>query len=181
MDLEESVFDVESIEAENTDVLFDQIMTNYGQDILQLVYSYVRNKTIAEDLTQEIFVKCYRSLHKFERKSKIRTWLYRIAINHCKDYLKSWYFRKVHLTEIGVIHRESLDKQVEQVIVQKDDKSELVEAILQLPLKYREAIYLYYFEDLSLKEIEVLTDINQNTIKTRLRRAKELLKNVLEG
>ena len=75
------------------------MMNKYGQEILQLVYSYVNNKEVAEDLTQDIFVKCYKSLHTYKGKSKLKTWLWRIAINHCKDYLKSWYNKNVIATE----------------------------------------------------------------------------------
>lgn len=85
----------EVIEIEDKTELIDNIMTMYGQEILQLVYSYVNNKEIAEELTQDIFVKCYNSLHTFKGKSTIRTWLWRIAINHSKDYLKSWYNKNV--------------------------------------------------------------------------------------
>ena len=90
---------VEAFETEDREVLMDEIMTRHGQDILRLVYSYVSNKEVAEDLTQDIFVKCYKALHTYNGKSTLRTWLWRIAINHCKDFLKSWYNRNVIITE----------------------------------------------------------------------------------
>ena len=89
----------EVFEIEDKEDLIDEIMNKYGQEILQLVYSYVNNKEVAEDLTQDIFVKCYKSLHTYKGKSKLRTWLWRIAINHCKDYIKSWYNKKVIVTD----------------------------------------------------------------------------------
>ena len=90
---------VEVFEIEDKEALIDEIMNKYGQEILQLVYSYVNNKEVAEDLAQDIFVKCYKSLHTYKGKSKLRTWLWRIAINHCKDYIKSWYRTKVIVTD----------------------------------------------------------------------------------
>jgi RNA polymerase sigma factor (sigma-70 family) len=77
-------------------------MSNYGTQILHLSYSYVRDRQTAEDLTQEIFVKCYEKLHTFNGNSSIETWLYRIAANHCKDYLKSWQFRRVRATGLSL-------------------------------------------------------------------------------
>lgn len=65
----------EEIHTLDIDLLFDQMMTDYGQDILQLTYSYVLHTALAEDLTQEIFIKCYHSLSKFEGRSSIKTWL----------------------------------------------------------------------------------------------------------
>ena len=78
-------------EIDNKEEVFDEIMTTYGQELLHLVFSYVKNEAIAEELTQDIFVKVYYSIHKYKGKSSFRTWIWRIAINHCKDYLKSWY------------------------------------------------------------------------------------------
>ena len=125
------------------DVLFDQIMTDYGQDILQLTYSYVKSTAIAEDLTQEIFVKCYKALPTFEHRSKLRTWLWRIAINHCKDYLRSWHHRNVLLTYENEVEPASAPDELEKTIIRMDEASELFEAVLQLPMKYREPIYLH--------------------------------------
>lgn len=86
MDVEELTLEV--LGSEDKEVIIDEIMNRYGQEVLQLVFLYVNNRSIAEDLTQDIFVKCYKGLHTYRGKSKLRTWLWRIAINHCKDCLK---------------------------------------------------------------------------------------------
>nr|WP_255726783.1 sigma-70 family RNA polymerase sigma factor [Sporosarcina sp. ACRSM] len=161
--------------------MIDELMERYGQDILRLVYSYVNNSQIAEDLTQDIFVKCYKSLHTYSGKSKLRTWLWRIAINHCKDYLKSWYNRNVLVTEEEPANYRTTKQMVEDTVIQKEEDDQLIAAIMTLPIKYREVIYLFYYEELLIKEIAVLTEVSANTVKTRLRRAKELLKERLEG
>ncbi len=85
---------IEAFEIEDKEDLIDEIMNKYGQEVLQLVYSYVNNKEVAEDVTQDIFVKCYKSLHTYKGKSDVKTWLWRIAINQCKDYIKSWYNKR---------------------------------------------------------------------------------------
>lgn len=162
------------------EALIDEIMDRYGQEILQLVYSYVKNKGLAEDLTQEIFIKCYKALHTYSGKSKLRTWLWRIAINHCKDYLKSWYNKNVVITDEEPTNNITKKEMVEQVVIQKEADDELISAIMTLPIKYRELIYLFYYEELPIKEIAVLTETGDNTVKTRLKRAKELLKERLE-
>jgi RNA polymerase sigma-70 factor (ECF subfamily) len=69
---------------------------------------------------------------------------------------------------------------VEQAVIQKEEDDELTSAIMTLPIKYREVIYLFYYEEMPLKEIAVVTETGINTVKTRLRRAKELLKERLE-
>ncbi|TLS37178.1 sigma-70 family RNA polymerase sigma factor [Pseudalkalibacillus caeni] len=175
-------FVAEACNTTEKEALIDDLMCSYGQDILQLVFSYVKNKATAEDLTQEIFVKCYKSLHTYKQNAKIRTWLWRIAINHTKDYLKSWYYRNVQLakdeeTEIVVQERVT----PEQTVVQRDEDRELAETVMELSVDYREVVYLFYFEELSLREIAEVTGVKENTVKTRLRRAKQLLKERLEG
>lgn len=170
----------EAIDIENKDLQIEEIMNRHGQEILQLVFSYVNNKAIAEELTQDIFVKCYKALHTYNGKSKLKTWLWRIAINHCKDFLKSWYNKKVFNTEEESLYNRASKEIVEQTVIQKEEENQLIAAIMKLPIKYREVIYLFYYEDLPIKEIAIVTDAGENTVKTRLRRAKELLKEQLE-
>ncbi|MBT2682144.1 sigma-70 family RNA polymerase sigma factor [Bacillus sp. ISL-37] len=167
-------------EIENAAEAIDEIMTRYGQEILQLTFSYVKNKQIAEDLTQEIFVKCYKSLHTYSGKSKFRTWLWRIASNHCKDYLKSWYNKNVFTTDYQLIYDSMQSDSVEQTVIQDEEDGQLATAVMELPVNYREVIYLFYFEEMTIKEISAVTEVKENTIKTRLKRAKELLKERLE-
>ena len=172
---------VKALETEDREVLMDEIMTRHGQDILRLVFSYVNSKELAEDLTQDIFVKCYKSLHTYKGKSSLRTWLWRIAINHCKDFLKSWYNKNVVISEEQPISHRTTKEMVEEVVIQKEEDDQLMAAIMTLPIKYREVIYLFYYEELLIKEIAVVTGASVNTVKTRLRRAKELLKERLEA
>ncbi|MDA1763579.1 sigma-70 family RNA polymerase sigma factor [Bacillus cereus] len=171
---------IEAFEIEDKEDLIDEIMNKYGQEVLQLVYSYVNNKEVAEDLTQDIFVKCYKSLHTYKGNSNLKTWLWRIAINHCKDHLKSWYNKKVIVTDDGFTYMESQKESVEQTVIQNAEDRELASAVMNLPIKYREVIYLFYYEELSIKEIATVIEAKENTIKTRLKKAKELLKEGLE-
>lgn len=168
------------IAIEDKELIIDEIMNLYGQEILQLAYSYVNNKAIAEDLTQDIFVKCYKNLHTYSGKAKLRTWLWRIAINHCKDFHRSWYQKNVVTAGEEIPIHGTNKELVEQTVIQREEDDELIAAIMTLPIKYREVIYLFYYEDLPIKEIAAVTETGQNTVKTRLRRAKELLKERLE-
>lgn len=156
--------------------IIDQLMQEYSDDILHLVYTYVKNRTTAEDLTQEIFIKCYEKLNQFNQQATLKTWVYRIASNHCKDYLRSWHYRKITLSDKILDYIPSKSKQVEEEIIANSEGNILINAVMNLPLKYREVVFLHYYEELSLAEISKITSVNINTIKTRLKRAKELLK-----
>jgi RNA polymerase sigma-70 factor, ECF subfamily len=171
---------LEGFDTEDKTLIIDEIMIKYGQDILHLVFSYVKNKALAEDLTQDIFVKCYNSLHTYNKKSKLRTWLWRIAINHCKDYIKSWYNKNVIVIDEQIHTTFKQTENVEETVIQKDEDEQLTSAVMNLPIKYREVIFLFYYEELSIKEIAEITEIKENTVKTRLRRAKEILREELE-
>lgn len=156
------------------EALLDEMMSLYGQDILQLVYSYVKDTVVAEDLTQEIFIKCYKALPTYNQQSKIRTWLWKIAINHCKDYRKSWYFRNVLTTEKD--QEWTSTDNVEEAVIQHDEDRVLADAVIALPIQYRELIYLHYFQEMKLKEISEITGVKLGTVKTRMRQAKKRLK-----
>ena len=176
MVLEEFV--LKRLHVKDDESLLDEIMSIYGQDILQLVYSYVKETATAEDLTQEIFIKCYKALPGYNQQSNLRTWLWKIAINHCKDYRKSWYFRKVSAAEE---EQEWVSaNNVENEIVQQDEERQLADAVMALPIQYRELIYLHYFQEMKLKEISEVTGVKIGTVKTRIRQAKKRLKTYLE-
>ncbi len=159
--------------------LVEQLMHDYSDHVLHLVYTYVKNQTTAEDLTQEIFIKCYEKLDQFKQQSSLKTWLYRIASNHCKDYLKSWHYRKIMFNEKVLNSLPSKAKQIEEEIIAKDEEHRLAYAVLTLPLKYREVVFLHFYEELSLADINKITAVNTNTLKTRLKRAKQLIKSKL--
>jgi RNA polymerase sigma-70 factor, ECF subfamily len=163
-----------------TDERIVELMNHYGSSVLHLAYSYVRNRQTAEDLTQEIFIKCYEKLNTFNENSSLQTWLYKISVNHCKDYLKSWHYRKIYVSNLFVPLLRSQDDSPEVHFMKKTENEELINNVLKLPVKYREVIFLHYFQDLSQKEISLICDINLNTVKSRLSRAKELLKNSIE-
>lgn len=177
-ELEEIGIKINSIE--NTEQIIDQLMDSYSDDVLHLVFSYVKNRTTAEDLTQEIFIKCYEKLGQFNNKSSIKTWLYRIAINHCKDYLGSWHYRKLNFSDKILDYLPSKSKHVEEEIISKDVANSLMSAVMDLPVKYREVVFLHYYEELSLANISKITGVNSNTLKTRLKQARELLKNKMK-
>jgi RNA polymerase sigma-70 factor, ECF subfamily len=156
----------------------NEIMIQYGTDVFRLVYSYVKRKDIAEDITQTVFTKCYINLENYKGNSSMKTWLFKIAVNTCKDYFKSWHYR-YSLLQDKLTHFTHNDTP-EKLVITKNENYEITKKIMSLPQKYREIIFLYYFEGISLKEISNLLEANINTIKSRHSRAKEILKDLLD-
>jgi RNA polymerase sigma factor (sigma-70 family) len=164
----------------NTDkeILMD-LMENYGDMVIRIAFTYVKEQQLAEDLSQEIFIRCYQKLHTFEKRSSYRTWLYRITVNHCKDYVRSWSFKNLIPSES--IHSERTQEDVSAQILEKEEKKLLFQKVLKLSVKLREVIIFYYYEELTIEEIADLLNIKESTVKTRLHRARKNLKRVLKG
>ncbi|MFE8694747.1 sigma-70 family RNA polymerase sigma factor [Cytobacillus sp. FJAT-53684] len=154
--------------------LFETIVNDYLNEIRKLVYSYVKNHHTMEEITQEVFLTAYQKLDQFRGDSSIKTWLFQIAINKSKDYLKSWHYRYMSMNQF--FQERGTVKSVEAELIDKQRNQELAEAIMSLPVKYREIIILYYYYDLDSNEISNLLNMNVSTVRTRLTRGRDLIK-----
>lgn len=152
----------------------EKAMEDYAELLFRIAYYYVKDKYLAEDIVQDVFVKLFCSDYK--EQGELRAYLSRITANACKDYLKSWAYRKVQLStklfsKEKIIHKDKL--------IQQEELNLLDAAILSLPLKQREVIVYYYLEHLSIKEIAELLGRPESTVKSRLQTGKELLRQKL--
>ncbi|WP_197284229.1 sigma-70 family RNA polymerase sigma factor [Bacillus sp. CHD6a] len=153
-------------------------MDHYGEEIKRLIYTYVRNYAVVDDLSQEVFVKVYKNLHLFRGDSEFKTWIYRIAINISKDYLRSFKHKVKELVQPFLAGGELTD---EKVLI-SEKRQELAAVVMRLPLKYREVIILHYYRDFSVEEISELLEVNKNTVKTRLKRGRDKVRiYIMEG
>ncbi|MCA1057204.1 sigma-70 family RNA polymerase sigma factor [Rossellomorea aquimaris] len=157
------------------DLILEKAMRDYGNDIYYIVYSYVKDHSLAEDLTQEVFVKVYKKMDSFREESSLKTWIVRMAINHCKDHLRRWDTRMISFTNTINDMVKGKFGTPEQSMIEEETKSELIKHLLSLPVKYREIIFLFYFEEMKLSEIADCMDLNINTVKTRLAKGRKLL------
>lgn len=155
------------------------LMDKYGDMIIRLAYTYVKQKQAAEDISQEVFISCYNGLNQFQKKASYKTWLYRITVNKCKDYINSWSFKHIHYKDfLSILIKDTL---VNSEVMDREEKEIIFSKVLALPIKFREVIILHYYEDLSINEISELLAINSNTVKTRLHRARMKMKGFIEG
>jgi RNA polymerase sigma-70 factor, ECF subfamily len=127
-----------------------------------------------------VFISCYKSLENYREEASYKTWLYRITINKCIDQTRKkrifYYFSVNELRDLFIKTNQSAESEV----FLHTDKHELANAVMNLPVKYREVVVLYYYECLSIKEIAHITFLNAQTVKTRLKRAKEQLRRTYE-
>ena len=151
--------------------LVRELIDEYAEQIKRLAFTYVKNWAVADDITQDVFISCFKNIDHFRGDSSYKTWPFKIAVNRCKDYLKSKWFKAILPLDRG-IEKLQTKASLDVELVQKSEEEEISNKVLTLPLKYREVIILFYYEDLKVHEIEELTGIKSETIKTRLRRAK---------
>lgn len=160
-------------------ILFEHLIDQYGEELLRLAYTYVKKRQAAEDVVQDVFLRAYEKRDDFKGLSSYKTYLYSMTINRCYDHLRSWSFKNIRISnKIALIFHG--DNSTESSAIIKDEKFMLGKEILTLSLKYREILILYYYKDLNVEEIASILNCSTNTIKTRLKRAREKLKVKLE-
>ena len=157
----------------------ENLMRTYGNDVLRMAYSYVKDYDTAEDMFQEVFLKVNAKLTEFRGESSLKTWILRITVNTCKDYLKSAYKRHVALfseDEEENIPAADMGEEIEN----KRDREQVRQALFLLPEKYREVLVCMYFEERSVTETARLLKISEGTVKSRLSRARDKFREILE-
>lgn len=165
---------------------FAEIVEIYSNSIYQLGYRMLGNRHEAEDIAQEAFIRAYVNIKSFNQDLKFSTWLFRIATNLCIDrirkkkpdyYLDAEVAGTDGLTMYSQLASDSPlpEKELESLELQESVQKE----ILKLPEKYRSVIVLKYIEELSLNEISEILDLPLGTVKTRIHRGREALRQQL--
>ncbi|WP_347549157.1 sigma-70 family RNA polymerase sigma factor [Pseudalkalibacillus hwajinpoensis] len=160
----------------NKEVTLETIMHDYGESVVWLAFSYLKDKGKSEDIAQEVFITCYTRLETFNKEASLKSWVLTITANKCKDVLKSWPHRNIVFGQSLLGTFKHPDSTPDMELMGSEENKELTRNILKLPIKYREVIFLHYFEELKVQEISEFLSIKENSVKTRLRRARMLLK-----
>jgi RNA polymerase sigma factor (sigma-70 family) len=165
---------------EDRNAWLETIMDEYGERLTKLAYNYVKDWKQAEDIVQDVFITCYKNHEKIDEIKSFKAWIYRLVINKSKDVLKSSSFKKVMINSSLYSLFTSRDLLPEMSLLKRSEEEFLSRCVLSLPVKYREVITLYYYEECTIEEIKGILGLNQNTIKTRLNRGRANLKNMME-
>lgn len=147
---------------------FTYIAQRYMDTVFRVALSYMKSRTDADDITQNVLLKLYRYEGDFENESHLKNWLIRVTINECKSAYRSIWRRT-----------EDIEDYVNSLVMPTQEHADLLEAVMQLPKKYRVAIYLFYYEGYSTAEIAQLTAVPEATVRTHLARGREKLKTIL--
>jgi len=148
----------------------------HADELLHMNYLYLKDRQLAEDALSETFLNAYRSLNKFKNASSEKTWLTRIAINCCKNIMRSRAYKAYkNVTDLDTELPDYTDE-----YSKSEAKICVSEQIAKLELKYREVILLYYYRELTAAQIAKLLKIPRTTVDYRLRYAKGILKETLK-
>lgn len=149
-----------------------RFVRQYSNMILRLCFTYSLGRSDAQDVCQNVFLKLNQSNRHFDSEGEMRAYILRMTINECKDVLKSGWRRRAVPLDV-LMEREA------PALPEPD--GEVLRAVLHLPVKYREAVYLYYYEGYNTEEIAAISGCKPAAIRQRLGRAREKLRTELEG
>jgi RNA polymerase sigma-70 factor (ECF subfamily) len=164
---------------EGSPAAFEELVAKYQPKVFSMALSFTRNREAADDLAQEIFLKAYLALPRFHGKSEFGTWLYRIAINHVRDFLrKKGRAKEVSLDdvpEISFSDREQSEKAEQER--EREARRTLVQTFVRsLPEKYRVIVTLRDIQGLAYDEISRILKLSPGTVDSRLHRARRMLR-----
>lgn len=158
------------------DAYIQYVLKTYSQTIVRLCFTYVKNICDAEDISQDVFVALLKRGKPFEDTEHEKAWLLRTAMNKSKNYLKSGWVRKtVSFDDAETDERDLVEEN------NTTEKSEVMEAVLSLPEKYRTVIHLFYYDGYSINEIAGIVHKKPATVGTLLARGRTMLKNLMIG
>jgi len=167
----------QSVEADRSSgkLSFDQLYELYATDVLRVSYYYLGSREMAEDVTQDVFVKLLSNRPELE-EGKEKAWLLKVALNRCRDLWRSSWIRKVILGHPGFECFPAPDE-----IGKMADQYALAEAVSHLKPEFKEVVLLFYYQGFSVTEIAELLQIAEGTVSSRLSRAREKLQSELKG
>lgn len=155
-----------------------EVVDLYGDYLLRIAYTYVKDKQIAEEVLQDVIFIYHRKQNEYRGEAALKTYLTKITINRCYDYLRSWKRKgEIVFEKISVIGKT---KSAEKRVIENEEKLEITRIVCTLKVKLREVILLYYYAEHTTKEIADILNIPESTIKSRLQKARTELREKLQ-
>lgn len=149
----------------------ERAIEQYADMVRRICMIHLKNYEDTEDIFQTVFLKYILRSEPFDGPEHEKAWIIRVTVNACRDLLRSFFRTRT----------VPLDQLIEKPQDMPEDHSDILEAVLGLPVRFRDAVYLYYYEGYSAPEIGRILRKNTNTVYTLLARARKLLKTRLEG
>lgn len=155
---------------DNNILNIDEIVERYADMVYRIALTQMKNVHDAQDIFQEVFLRLVKNIDSIQNEEHLKSWLIRVTLNCSKTNLMSAW-RK---------HTQPLEEEQNQIVFETQEQSDLYEYIQKLPKKYCTVLYLFYYEELSVKEICEITGQKETTVKSQLSRGRTMLKEQLE-
>ena len=165
----------ESEDRPSVTLSFDRLYELYATDVLRVSYYYLGNRELAEDVTQDVFIKLLTNRPALE-EGREKAWLLKVALNRCRDLWRSAWIKKVVLGHPAFESFPAPDE-----IGRMADQQSLAEAVNRLKPEFKEVVLLFYYQGFSVAEISDMLQIAEGTVSSRLSRARERLQKELKG
>lgn len=165
------------------EAIFHRLYDEYHQDVFQFLIYLVKNRTVAEDLSQEVYMRVLKAYDKFEGKSAEKTWLFSIAKNVAIDYFRKHNVRQKHTFDAFEWENEQLtspERTPEQLFEMNEEMTQLLEALEQCSGDQKMVIIMRYFQELSIQETADILDWTESKVKTTQHRAIKTLRGILQ-
>lgn len=160
---------------------FAVLVERYKDMVFSLAYKMLKSREEAEEVSQDTFIKAFKSLQSFKGDSKFSTWLYKIAYRNCLDALKKRKLKyNTDTIDEVTIHKIKSTDDILEGIERKERARVMEECLDKLPEDERSLLWMFYFEELSLKEIITVTDLSESNLKVKLHRARKRLLTVVQ-
>lgn len=145
----------------------EDVVNKFSDILIRIAFQHTKSLSDSEDIVQDVYMKLIKSSYEFEGEDHLKAWLIKVTYHRCKDFFKlSWYKRVVPIDD----NMDFLAK----------EEQEIMEEIFQLKKEDRIIIYLYYYEGYSIKDIAQILEKKENTISSKLQRARKKLKVLIE-
>lgn len=154
-------------------------MDRYGDAVLRTAYFYLKDKQRAEDAYQETFLRVYRALDKLRDHADPKPWILKVAINVCRDMRRSAWWRRVLLVDRADSETAAGDS-AEHGAMAAEESRELYQSVTRMSEPFRTVVLLYYYHDLTTLEIGGMLQVAEGTVRSRLHRARLMLRHDLE-
>lgn len=167
---------VQDVEKNEPDI--KELICKYSKDVTRLCYMILKDVHLADEASWDTLYKVYKSYNKFRGDSSEKTWVTQIAINICKNYMRKSSYKEIVNSEYISLDYVSDDEALAEY--KSQDSVELLNAVYNLPEKYKQVILLRYYKEMSVSEISKMLKEKNNTISVRIKRALALLKESLK-
>lgn len=154
----------------------EAVIDKYADMVYRLALVQVKNPADADDIFQEVFVRLVSHIYKLQNWEHVKAWLIRVTVNCSKKHFSR--FDNRNFTPIEEVEEEGIEEEGYQ---KAEGDGPVTEAVKKLSPKYRSVVHLFYFEEMSIAEIATATEQKETTVKSQLFRAREMLRELLEG